>query len=73
VMGRLALIEHFEVRIREEQQQLDFMTINSTWFRTGQTTESGEKVDTTEQSKDLIRRHITDYRRAIDYLESLPK
>ena len=70
VEGRLALIDYYEKRIREEQDQLDYMTINSSWFRLHQTAQDGSLVDITEREKDGVRRAIADYRRAIEYLRS---
>jgi hypothetical protein len=57
-------------RIQEEQDQLDYMTINSTWFRLHQTTESGALIDITENAKDGIRKAIDDYRSAIGHLNT---
>lgn len=69
VAGRLALIEYYEVRIKEEQEHLDYMTANASWFRLRQTTQSGE-VDITEQARDGVRRAIEDYRKAIEHLNT---
>jgi len=70
VQGRLALIEYYERRVKEEQDQLDYMTINSTWFRIRQTAADGSEIDITERERDGIRRAIADYRRAIEYLNT---
>jgi hypothetical protein len=70
VRARHALIEYFERRLQEEQDQLDYMTINSTWFRIRQVTQSGGEVDITDREKDGVRRAVEDYRKAIEYLKS---
>jgi hypothetical protein len=54
----------------EEQEQLDYMTTNSSWYRLHQKTQSGGEIDVTEQAKESIRRAIEDYRQAIEYLKS---
>jgi hypothetical protein len=70
VRTRLSLIEYFERRMQEEQDQLDYITINSTWFRIRQVTQCGGEVDITEREKDGVRRAIEDYRKAIEYLKA---
>ena len=68
VHGRMALIEYYEERIKQEQERLDYM--DAPWFRCHQMGASGELMDVTEKEKDSVRKAIADYRKAIEYLSN---